>query len=260
MIPPVINPSQVKQITVNSQKILFIGNDLHMGPEPALFYFSLTAEDSLLCDPYNQLTAFLHSYPIRIFSITLPEHGPSLDPKTAIKRWSEHFLSQKDLLQPFIQHATYVITKLIEDNIIQDKRLAIAGLSRGAFIAAHIAKNIPQLKYLVGLAPLLRLDTIKEFQDVNSKLIDKYALTELSQQLIDKVVSLYIGNRDTRVGTKTAYTFIEMLTEAQYVHGQRSPKNFLTLYPSIGYLGHGTPPEIFYAAANWIKNKLLDNT
>ena len=68
----------------------FVGPDLSLGPLPTIFYFALSAKESLHQDPFNQPVAVWQTYPVRIFSITLPEHEGHLDPKPArLAFWNE---------------------------------------------------------------------------------------------------------------------------------------------------------------------------
>ena len=71
-------------------KLDFIGPDLSLGPLPAIFYFALSAKESLFQDPFNQPVAVWQTYPVRIFSLTLPEHEGHLEPNQAVLAfWKE---------------------------------------------------------------------------------------------------------------------------------------------------------------------------
>ncbi|MEK7340133.1 MAG: hypothetical protein AABZ92_05425, partial [Verrucomicrobiota bacterium] len=47
----------------------YLGPSVDLGPLPAVFYFALSARDSLLLDPFNQPAVYLSQFPLRIFSI-----------------------------------------------------------------------------------------------------------------------------------------------------------------------------------------------
>jgi esterase FrsA len=49
--------------------------------------------------------------------------------------------------------------------VIQKDKLAVMGLSRGVFIACHVAAAIPAVSTILGFAPLTNLCAIKEFSD-----------------------------------------------------------------------------------------------
>ena len=78
------------------KKVSYVGPDILDGPLPSLFYFALSEEESLLVDPYNQPVQFLLEKPVRTFSLTIPGHGPDLDPRKAIGIWAEEFKKGND--------------------------------------------------------------------------------------------------------------------------------------------------------------------
>lgn len=128
------------------------------------------------------------------------------------------------------------------------------GLSRGGFIATHAAAAIAEIGYVIGFSPLTRLSEGKEFE--KNPITLSLDLENLIPSLIGKPLKFYIGNHDTRVGTRFCFEFIQALTEASYQKNIRSPLVELTLFPSIGYQGHGTPPLIFHEGAHLLAKKL----
>lgn len=257
------NPPKVsaQSFSIENCEVYFTGKELHKGPLPALFYFSLTGKESLELDPYNQLVAFLQNQPFRIFSLSLPFHGPDLDPKKAIEAWAHSFATQQDCLAPFINKTLQVINYLIEHHIIHPHSIAISGLSRGAYLATLIAAQSEHIHSLLGFAPLTSLQILSEFAELqNNSLLNPYLLENSLSKLVKKNIYYFIGNRDKRVDTTKCFQFISKISEYNYQQGIRSPPCLLKIYPSIGYLGHGTPSEIFYQGSLWIKNKLLHNT
>ncbi len=231
------------------------GPPLTEGPLPALFYFALSAKDSLCQGPYNQPVAYLSSRRLRVFSVTLPFHQPPLDPQDALTHWAQAFLQGHDILAPFIHNVVRVIEKIAQ--LGYSSKMAVAGLSRGALIAAHVAAHSTLVQYILGFAPLTRLGKAREFREfAPHSLIDAYDTHNLLARLIGKPLRFYIGNRDERVGTASCFSVTQQLTEASYQSKIRSPQVELVIFPSIGYHGHGTPKEIFEQGAEWICQKL----
>jgi esterase FrsA len=223
----------------------FKGPPLAEGPLPAIIYFALSAEESLTLDPFNQpVAAWEKISGLRVFSFTLPGHGPGQDKLKAMSYWAAHWSE----VEQFIEEAKREITILTEQGYLND-RIGVAGLSRGAYIALRLAGIDSRIKAICGFAPLIKVEALDEFKSITKPF-------ELSS-LIGKPTRLYIGNNDTRVGTKNAYEFIEKLTKISLENGVRSPQTELVIYPSIGYKGHGTPPEIFESGAEWIAEKIL---
>jgi hypothetical protein len=242
-----------------------ISSDLslsHVGPAlgsalPALFYFALSAEDSLSLDPYDQPVRFLNQENLRIFSMTLPGHGPHLDPTKALVFWAEQIQKGENLIAEFVEKVSTAVDFLVRKEIALPGKLAVAGLSRGAFIATHAAAAIPSFHYLLGFAPLTKLSYAKEFQELrHSPLVTSLDLTHKVASLTHCKVRYYIGNHDTRVGTAHAFELVDALSKTAYAHRIRSPQVELIIGPSIGHQGHGTGPAVFKDGAHWISKHL----
>jgi|694.fasta_scaffold121407_2 hypothetical protein len=233
-------------------EIHHLGPDLSEGALPALFYFASSGEESMMKDPYNQPARFFAESGFRTFSFTLPRHGPGYNTKDAITFWAQEIADGKPLIQDFIIKACQNIHYLEDQKIIEPTKLAVAGLSRGGFMAVHLAACYPKLKIILGFAPMVRLAYLPEFQALSPHL----DLVTLVDQLIDRELRFYIGNRDMRVGTAESFKFIETLAEAGYQKGYRSPTAELVIRPSIGHQGHGTSPETFLDGIHWLKSRL----
>lgn len=248
--------------------IYHLGPPLEAGPLPAFFYFALSGEDSLGLDPFNQPIACLKNEPIRCFSFTLPGHGPGLKDSEAIRFWAESSANGHDFIGEFTSKAKANIDWLIEHKLIDPSRLAVGGLSRGAFAAGHLAADDERLKVLLGFAPLVSLELSEEFKsrlnlsgpgltkNPHHDTILQGSLLALSSELAEKTVRFYIGNRDMLVHTDACYQLTRQLADIAFEKGFRSPPIELRITPSIGRHGHGTAPEIFREGALWIKEML----
>lgn len=249
---------QVHEIpSKTSLKIYTSGPDLYLGPLPSFFYFALSGEDSLILDPFNQPTTFLGDSPIRRFSFTLPFHGGELSNTEAIGKWGEELLKGHDVITPFIDAAVETIDDLILDGFVDADHLAVGGLSRGGFIATHIAARDDRVRTILGFAPLTKIGWMHEWRHTErADFAKSFDLVNLTDKLVGRDVRFYIGNRDMRVGTSACYEFIEKLSDISYAKGHRSPPIELMISPSVGYRGHGTLPHTFEEGANWLRGKL----
>ncbi len=225
-------------------KVSFVGPPFEEGALPALFYFALSAEDSLGKDPFNQPVKLLGGLPIRIFSMTLPAHENGLCPENAIKVWEERMKSGDPVIPPFIEEVKEAIGHLKPH--IKQGRLAVAGLSRGAYIACHVAAVCPEVSHILGFAPLTRFRAAKNLD-----------LENLIPTLYNRNIRFYIGNRDTRVGTENAFSFIYKLADEAHKNRLRTAPIEMIIGPSIGRHGHGTSPEVFQNGTDWIKGVLI---
>ncbi len=240
-----------------SLEVYHVGPPLNQGPLPTLFYFALSGQDSLELAPYNQPVVYLRSSAIRIFSFTLPGHGPGIKNTEAIQRWARAFQEGKDPIKEFINTAKANITFLIQQRLIDESRMATAGLSRGGYMATHLAAEMPQIKTILGFAPLTRLDLSTEFNMLpESPIIEQSNLFHLIPKLIDRNLCFHIGNVDTRVHTDECFMFIHKLAKVAQENRIRSPQVEMVIHPSIGHHGHGTAPSTFLEGVNWLKEKM----
>jgi esterase FrsA len=200
--------------------------------------------------------AFLHDAPLRIFSWNLPGHGPGLNPHTAVTFWAHEISQGKRLIAEFIHEVLKTIHHLIDQRIVDPEKMAVGGLSRGAFIASHLAAKEPRLTTLLGFAPLTDLAFAQEFRELHSTNLASLSLQAIVNHLIHTHVRFYIGNHDTRVGTDACFAFIHKLSQTAFAHRIRSPHVELFITPSVGHKGHGTLPRIFLDGANWIRERL----
>lgn len=230
------------------------GPSLEQGPLPSFFYFSLSGPDSLTVPPYNQPVQFLQDQNIRVFSLTLPAHEEGLLPTDAMNVWANWIEQGSDFLDRFFEKAKLATDFAVENLLADPDRMAVGGLSRGAFIASHLAARDERFRFLLGFAPLTRLEKIKEFEHRGlASRAGKYDLSHLVEALEKKRVRFYIGNLDTRVSTRSCFEFIMALSEL------KKPKALdaeLFISKSIGQMGHGTSPEIFKQGAQWIAENL----
>jgi hypothetical protein len=230
------------------------GPALDHGPLPSFFYFALSGPDSLTLDPFNQPVQFLHGQMIRIFSMTLPGHENGLPAANAMSLWAEEMAKGIDCISPFIDSIQLAVDFAIKEKFIDVAKMATGGLSRGGFIAAHLAARDTRFRALLAFAPLTRLTTIKEFAQMqDNPLANSLDLLHLAAPLSDRHTRLYIGNNDTRVGTRNCFDFaMELVAKRK---ARTSPVELL-LTPSIGQHGHGTSPETFKDGVKWVNQMI----
>lgn len=227
----------------NSNKIYHLGPPLSAGPLPSVFYFALSGEDSLTLDPFNQFVQYLEDAPIRCFSITLPGHGPGLKKENAIHFVAEAFEKGEDLFEPFFKSCLENIQYLIENNWINPKQLAVAGLSRGGYFASLLALRDSRIQTVIAFAPITNISFL-------IPKAERYDLT--NYDFTSKTLRFYIGNRDQRVSTDLCFQFIRQVADQAFEKGVRSPQAELIITPSIGHMGHGTSSAAFQNGANWL--------
>lgn len=241
--------------------IYWTGRPLAEGPLPGIFYFCTSGHDTLAYDPFDQFVKPLLNYPVRLFSLTLPLHEERAEHKSGVARWAKAFGQGHDPLTPFLDTVREAIYFLVAQQIVDPKAIAAAGLSRGGFIATHLAARTPEIRAILGFAPLTQLFHLEELRGITDNyLLDLADLSSQVDQLVGRPLRYYIGNRDTMVGTDICYAFIRRLTEASHTRRVRSLPVELVISPSIGHQGHGTAPQTFQSGAEWILGQLCKGT
>ncbi len=232
----------------------FVGPDLSKGMLPAIFYFAVEGFESLSLDPFNQFLEKIELSRMRVFSTTLPGHGEGLERKQALHYWAEKLAKGQDVLTPFFTATSHNILQLLAEAVIHPHALAFCGLSRGAFIATHLAAKVKSCHYLLGLAPLTQLSAIEPLAQLDTSTLDLSSVIGQLGHL--KNLRFYIGNRDTLVGTQRAFKWISDLVEYNYEHRCKLAVEFI-MTPSIGMKGHGTSTETFQEASTWLTQRIL---
>lgn len=237
--------------------IHFIGPSLDLGPLPSIFYFSLSAEESLTLDPFNQPAVRLAELGIRVFSITLPAHEGSFPHSHAMKAWADDIGSEGGMIEHFISMCKECLSYLIDSRLADPSKIGVAGLSRGAFIAFLLAAHDERISAVLGFSPLTRIGALEESEKTLGTSSNPNAMLEnFTDRLAGKTVRIYIGNVDTRVSTSSCFSFVKKLAESSYAHKHRPPPVEMIIFPSIGHKGHGTPQHIFVSGANWLADIL----
>lgn len=232
--------------------IYYTGSQTTLQPPPALIYLAFSGEASLLFEPINQPAVILAQEGFRTFSWDLPFHEKDVDPKEAMFKWAHEIIQNPNSIGEYIERCRSNLNFLVEANLIDPSHVAIAGLSRGGFIAAHFAALEDRLQTILGFSPLTQPKPVEEFSHLPKTAYEYLSLTKQVDKLIGKRVRLYIGNCDTRVGTDACFEFINTLTQAGVERGLKYPQVEMIIYPSVGHRGHGTPPGIFHDGANWL--------
>ena len=182
--------------------------------------------------------------------MTLPAHEEGLSPQNALSVWAEKIAIGEDPLGDFFKAALKAVDYTIEQKLADPEKLGIAGLSRGGFVASHLAAKEERFKAILQFAPLTRLSKGKDFEAIKEHpLIHSLDVFHITKQLANRKIRFYIGNKDTRTHTKSCFEFAMQLVEHSSL---RSPQIEFIMTPSIGQMGHGTSPEAFRQGAEWL--------
>lgn len=246
--------------SLNGLEVLELSSEEADESLPVVVYFALSAENSLTLDPFNQPVLELIESKVRCLSFTLPHHWQGDNPQDAMHKWAESLLQDPHFLDSYVSSIRNDLEHLEREGILSLKKTALMGLSRGGYMAIRVAAELSGIKATLAFAPLTGFPALAEFQErFPDELMKGQSLKSFIPKLAGKTLKIVIGNRDTRVGTRASFEFLEALVEECYGRGIRTPPVEMAVTPSIGHKGHGTSPESFKEGARWLKT-LLEQT
>lgn len=212
--------------TLQTSHLTFLCREPKTPATKTVFFFSLSAENSLTLPPFCHPVDSLLKNGIRVISTTLPNHENNARPYGIQEIWKRDV----DALTNFISALAAGIKELTTKF---PPPYGVMGISRGAFISLHIASMLEEVTTAVCFAPMLTLGGAPQLSTLN-----------LAPKLHGTRTHFFVGDNDTLIGTDNVIAL------------QKSVKHSdIEIYPSIGRGGHGTPDEIFNKGSTWmIKN------
>jgi len=152
-------------------------------------------------------------------SLDLPSHGSWVKPgePAGIAGWRW----RSDRGEDFVSEVTGRIRDMIDFSIdtlgVDAAQLAVSGISRGGFIAAHYAVSDSRVKAVGLLSPVTNLSLLTEFDGASLKpMLQPANATVLSQRNMWAI----IGDQDTRVYTDA---MVSLMRQVQCSGCQRGP-------------------------------------
>ena len=226
---------------------------------PGLFYFAASGKNTLTQEPFCQPVEFINRYKIRVYSLDLPFHKVNDDTSLAIPKWIQAWNQDSNFFTLFLNECEMAINHLIHLGLLDINTIAVAGLSRGGFVAHQLAAKLSLIHTVVTFAPLTSFQVFIDDKNVdllqNEKIL-KFESNHLVDLLSQKSIRLFIGNKDDRVNTDKCYEFFRLLVDSAIKKGIKSPPISLEINPSVGHKGHGTLPFVFEKGMNWLANQL----
>jgi dienelactone hydrolase len=231
-------------------------------PAPTLFLLAHSLE-TMETDPhYTDAGRLLIPYGFIGVALDPPAHGEDLRPGEprgmagGMVAWRQRLERGEDFITPFVDHARRVLDYLIKEGYADPTRIGAIGISRGGFLAGHLAAADSRVKVIVGLSPLVDLTALTEFGGTPSAAAaEKLSLIHLVPKLAGRSVWLGIGNTDTRVDADRVIAFARALVHASV--GQKDHPIVpveLVVGQSVhaGSFGHYAVEQADTLAANWI--------
>ncbi len=213
--------------------LYWIGPDLDEVAKTCL-YFSLSGEESLTAPPFCNPAHILLNKGFRVISATLPDHENNERPQNMSVVWGDH----PEKLENFFDNMSRAIESISPQC---DGPIAALGLSRGGFVATHLAARSKSIQTVIGYAPLTALRGAPEMD-----------LSNLANLVKHKKIHYTIGHNDTLVETPRVITTISSFIDALDPKERASASITLSITPSIGKYGHGTSDATFVEGISWI--------
>ncbi len=217
---------------------------------PTLLLFSSTGKETLSVEPYCLVGRLLHAQGWNVVSLDLPCHGADRragEPEE-LAGWADRIRKGEDIVAAFQTRVNDVIAHMVSAGIADPARIAVAGTSRGGFLAFHAAAGNPKIRAVAAFAPVTDLLALSEFAcHEQNPLAQRLALVNYVETLSDRSSWITIGNADKRVDTGKAVAFSSALEKAR---NARSLACDVTLR-MLPVPGHCSDPQWHYEAAEW---------
>jgi len=188
-------------------------------------------------------------------SLDLPAHGEDARPGQpyALKGWHARAVQGEDFVSPFAARATALLDHLIKEGYTDPHRVAVAGISRGGFLAFQVAARDPRFGAIVGFSPVTDLLALTEFTGAEHyPVVAALAGLQIVDRLAGRPIWIMIGSNDSRVGTSQCIAFARVLTAAGQTPDRVAPVE-LHVMPSPG---HRTPTNAPKLAAAWLREQM----
>jgi len=227
----------------------------HEKPAPLLLMIQGSLENALAEPIYTEAARLLREKGFVTVLIDAPAHGPDVrsGEKVELAAWSERIGSGEDLLANFLSRARELLDALVQQGIADPRRIAVAGTSRGGFLAFHVAAIDPRVRCAAGISPVTELLRLREFDSCTRKdSAEKLSLVHLTSRLVSKPAWISMGNHDERVGTDAAINFARRLTAANIEHNGRAPVD-LVVHSTPG---HRSTKQDHVLLAAWLEREM----
>ncbi len=216
-------------------------------PAPTLFLFATNIEDSLVSQTYNKVGSIVEQHGYVCVSMDLPLHrgagSPALPPGNpgGLPGWAVAIGNGDAVVPEFVSKVSQVLDYLIQEGYTDPEKVAVAGTSRGGFIAMHVAAADTRIRCAIGFAPVTDLTELTEFADLKENTLAKsLSLSNVAAKLSGRPIWVCIGNNDERVNTDRAIEFTRKVVAASVARKKPTSTELIDVELHVmPWLGHG---------------------
>ena len=108
----------MKEVIAGGIRFQMLGPDLSQGPLPTIFYFAVTALETLTVEPFSQALLGLDLTRLRVMSATTPAHDAPGAYHQAIGQWVSSYKEGKDQLGIFFERVAAGIEDLAKRGLV----------------------------------------------------------------------------------------------------------------------------------------------
>ena len=214
---------------------------------PTLLYFGVEAPAMFTHPRYREIVAPLEQDWL-IVALDPPAHGDDrrAGEDRALAAWATRIRGGDPLVPPFTDLVSRALDYLIASGQTDPARVFVAGISRGGFLALHVATVEPRIRGVVAMMPVTDLRALKEFAALQTHPYTiGLALHARAQALARVPLYVRIAADDDRVGGATCAAFVALVTQAGgSVDFQTRPGR-----------EHGLPSNWGLHAAQWLRSQ-----
>jgi esterase FrsA len=226
-------------------------------PCPTLLMLGHSIENMLGNKDFNPPALILQRQGFIAVSVDAPGHGQDLREGEADDNlklsWRPRLLRGERMIDKFAKKVSLLLNYLIRNRYTDPRRIAALGISRGGFLALHLAAREKRVGCVAAVAPVVDLLAVREFGGLDRHPVFKALhLVNYTRKLANLPIWICIGNNDDRVDTDRAFQFVRKLV-IDSADGKKPVDVQIHVMPTLGHAAHATAyPE----AAAWILGKL----
>ncbi|NUM53138.1 MAG: prolyl oligopeptidase family serine peptidase [Candidatus Hydrogenedentes bacterium] len=188
-----------------------------LAADPALlFMFALDSATTLSKRPYCLAAEHFLSHGHRAASFDLPAHGDRVGTgRSGIEGMRDAYVAGEDVFAAFVDDGKAAIDECIKCGLAKPGRIAVAGTSRGGYMALRLLAGDDRIAAGAGFAPVTDWRALREFEaDKERADVRDLQLTNFVSGMTGKRVFVAIGKTDARVSTERCTEFANALKQA----------------------------------------------